>query len=314
MQLESTAPTALRRRPSFLTRASRYREIYLIMLPGLAFFLIFRITPLFGRVMAFMDYSVVNGFAGSEWVGLRHFERFFTSRDFWVLTRNTFWISGLRILWGFPVPIIFSLFLNDFRNQFVKRMLQSTIYLPHFVSWPVVASLTILLLAPDVGPLNIIIERLTGDSIFFLVEPEYFRPLLVLQGVWKEAGWGTVIYLAALANVDPGLYESAMIDGANRFQRTLHITLPALFSTAIILFILQLGRMVNENFQQIFLMLTPLTYDVGDVYETYVYRVGLQDARFGLSTAVGTFKAVVAFIMIMGSDWVIKRTGARGVV
>jgi putative aldouronate transport system permease protein len=284
------------------------------MLPGLAFFLIFRITPLFGRVMAFMDYSVVAGFSGSEWVGFRHFERFFTSRDFWVLTRNTFWISGLRILWGFPIPIIFSLFLNDFQNQFIKRTLQSTIYLPHFVSWPVVASLTILLLAPDVGPLNIIIERLTGDSIFFLVEPEYFRPLLVMQGIWKEAGWGTVIYLAALANVDPGLYESAMIDGANRFQRTLHITLPALFSTAIILFILQLGRMVNENFQQIFLMLTPLTYDVGDVYETYVYRVGLQDSRFGLSTAVGTFKAVVAFIMIMGSDWVIKKTGARGVV
>lgn len=284
------------------------------MVPGLAFFLIFRITPLFGRVMAFMDYSVVAGFSGSEWVGFKHFERFFTSRDFWVLTRNTFWISGLRILWGFPIPIIFSLFLNDFQNQFIKRTLQSTIYLPHFVSWPVVASLTILLLAPDVGPLNIIIERLTGDSIFFLVEPEYFRPLLVLQGVWKEAGWGTVIYLAALANVDPGLYESAMIDGANRFQRTLHITLPALFSTAIILFILQLGRMVNENFQQIFLMLTPLTYDVGDVYETYVYRVGLQDGRFGLSTAVGTFKAVVAFVMIMGSDWVIKKTGARGVV
>jgi putative aldouronate transport system permease protein len=306
--------TAPRRRASFLTRARRYREIYLIMLPGLAFFLIFRITPLFGRVMAFMDYSVVAGFAGSEWVGFRHFERFFTSRDFWVLTRNTFWISGLRILWGFPIPIIFSLFLNDFQNQFIKRTLQSTIYLPHFVSWPVVASLTILLLAPDVGPLNIIIERLTGDSIFFLVEPEYFRPLLVMQGIWKEAGWGTVIYLAALANVDPGLYESAMIDGANRFQRTLHITLPALFSTAIILFILQLGRMVNENFQQIFLMLTPLTYDVGDVYETYVYRVGLQDSRFGLSTAVGTFKAVVAFIMIMGSDWVIKKTGARGVV
>ena len=295
-------------------RILRYREIYLIMLPGLIFFLIFRITPLFGRVMAFMDYSIVRGFEGSPWVGFKHFERFFTSPDFWVLTRNTFLISGLRLLFGFPVPIIFSLFLNDYRSQTTKRILQSTIYLPHFVSWPVVASLTILLLAPDTGPLNIVIERITGESIFFLIEEQYFRPLLVAQGIWKEAGWGTVIYLAALANVDPGLYESAMIDGANRVQRTVHITLPALFSTAIILFILQLGRMVNENFQQIFLMLTPLTYDVGDVYETFVYRMGLQDGRFSLSTAVGTFKAVVAFIMIMASDFVIKKTGARGVV
>ena len=295
-------------------RILRYREIYLIMLPGLIFFLIFRITPLFGRVMAFMDYSIVRGFEGSPWVGFKHFERFFTSPDFWVLTRNTFLISGLRLLFGFPVPIIFSLFLNDYRSQTTKRILQSTIYLPHFVSWPVVASLTILLLAPDTGPLNIIVERITGESIFFLIDEQYFRPLLVAQGIWKEAGWGTVIYLAALANVDPGLYESAMIDGANRVQRTVHITLPALFSTAIILFILQLGRMVNENFQQIFLMLTPLTYDVGDVYETFVYRMGLQDGRFSLSTAVGTFKAVVAFIMIMASDFVIKKTGARGVV
>jgi putative aldouronate transport system permease protein len=290
----------------------RYRVVYLIMLPALIVMFVYRILPLWGYVFAVIDYNPFLGVFRSPWVGLRNFERLFGYQDLRLLLRNTFVISGMRLLIGFPVPILLALFLNDTRNAALKRTMQSLIYLPHFISWPVVVAITVTVLAPGGGLVNEVIKALGGTEISFLIRPNWFRPLLVLQGIWKEAGWGTVVYLAALANIDPNLYEAASIEGCNKLQRTWYITLPAAKGVAITLFILGLGRMVNENFQQIFLMMNPLTQAKGEVFETYNFTMGIIFGEFSYATAVGLFKSIVAFIMITVANWLIRRAGERG--
>jgi putative aldouronate transport system permease protein len=226
---------------SLSSRLKRYSAVYIIMIPGLVYFIVFKIFTLWGNLFAFMDYNVVKGIFGSTWVGLKHFRRLFAYEDLWVLIRNTFVISGMRLLFGFPVPILLALFLNDMRNQIAKRTMQSLVYLPHFISWPVVAAMTMELLAPNKGLVNSVIKSLGGQEIFFLMNENLFRPVIVFQGIWKEAGYGTIMYLAALASVDMSLYEAADIDGCSRWQKTWNISLPTIKSTVIILFLLQLG-------------------------------------------------------------------------
>lgn len=291
----------------------RFGMIYLIMLPGFLYIILFRLIPLWGNLFAFMEYNTVRGIFHSRWVGFKHFIRLFTYPDLWMLIRNTFVISLMRLVWGFPMPIILSLFLNDLGRPVLKRILQSLIYLPHFISWVVVASITMQILKPGGGLVNSIITSLGGSEIFFMTEPDFFRPLLVIQGIWKEAGWGTVMYLAALAGVDPNLYEAAEIDGCSKFQRTLFISLPAIKGTAIILFLLAIGRLINENFQQIFLMMNPLVQEKGEVFETYTFYLGIIGGRFGYTTAVGLFKSIVAFTMVVAANKVIRLMGERGI-
>jgi putative aldouronate transport system permease protein len=282
------------------------------MLPGFVTILLFRYFPILGNVFAFIDFNPIAGVFGSKWVGLRYFRELFAFEDLTMLLRNTFIISGMRLLFGFPVPIVLAILINDISSSFLKRSVQSTVYLPHFVSWVVVATISIRILSPSGGLINNIISAFGGEPVFFLSRPGLFRWILVGQGIWKEGGWGTVLYLAALSGIDPNLYEAAQIDGAGRWRQVLHVTIPGISSTIVILLILSVGRMINENFQQIFLMMNPLVYEVGDVFETYVYRIGIVGGRFGYATAIGFFKSVVALVMVVGANQVAKKVGQAG--
>jgi putative aldouronate transport system permease protein len=287
--------------------------VYLLPIPGLAYFAILWFIPAIGNVLfALIDYHPLKGFFGSDFVGLKHFIRLFSVPDLGMMLRNTFIISGMRLVFAFPVPIILSLLMNDVRNETVKRTFQNVIYLPHFLSWVVVATISLSMLAPQ-GFINLVIAALGGEEKHFMLYPQYFRWILVFQGIWKSAGWGTVIYLAALSNIDPNLYEAAEMDGCSRFQRTIYITFPALLGTIVVVFLLSVGRLINENFQQIFLMLNPIVLEKGDVFETYIFRVGIEKGQFGYATAVGLFKSIVAFVMVVGANWVIRRAGQRGI-
>jgi putative aldouronate transport system permease protein len=286
----------------------------LLAVPGILYFAVFRIFPAFGNfAFALIDFHPLRGFFGSAFVGLKYFERLFSNPELGMMMRNTFIISGLRLIFAFPVPVVLALLMNDIRNEPVKSLIQNVIYLPHFISWVVVATITVSILAPGGGLANQVIALLGGKEINFLIKPELFRPILVVQGIWKEAGWGTVIYLAALSSVDPNLYEAAEIDGCNRMQKTWHITVPAIMSTVVVVFLLNVGRLINENFQQIYLMMNPLVAEQGEVFETFVFRIGLEQGQFGYGTAVGLFKSVVALVMVVGANSIIRRFGQRGI-
>jgi putative aldouronate transport system permease protein len=300
-------------RTTLRQRVYAHRGIYMLMIPGFIYFIVFKYAVMAGNIFAFMELHPLTGVWGAQWVGMKHFIRLFSYQDLVILLRNTFVISLMRLVYGFPVPLILAILLNDIRRPGTKRLLQSTIYLPHFISWVVVVAITLKVLDPTSGIINRIIEALGGESVFFMTKPALFRPILVVQGIWKEAGWGTVIYLAALAGVPPQLYESAEIDGCNKWQRALHVTLPSIRSTAVVLLILSIGRLINENFHQILLMLNPLVSEVGEIFETYNYRVGVLNGEFGYSTAVGFFKATVALFMVVAANSLARRIGERGV-
>jgi putative aldouronate transport system permease protein len=297
----------------FMKTLKRDWELYLLLLPGVLFFLIYKYLPMWGFVIAFQDYSPFRGVWGSEWVGFKHFTLLFSEAKFWELLRNTLLISFYKLFFFFPAPIIIALLLNEVRFQLFKRTVQTVIYLPHFVSWVVVAGITYVLLGTQGGIVNEFIRAIGGTEISFLTSPEWFRSLIVSQSVWKEAGWGTIIFLAALAGVNPQLYEAGIVDGANRWRLLWHITLPAIRSTIFILLILRLGDTLDVGFEQIFLMVNSMTFEVGDVFETYVYREGLVGGKFSYTTAVGLFKSVVGLVLVVGANWLVKKSGEEGV-
>lgn len=288
-------------------------EFYVMLLPGLAFFLIFKYVPMFGIIMAFQDYSPFLGLKGSEWVGFKHFVDMFAYDGFWRLLRNTLLISFYNILFFFPAPIIIALMLNELRREWFKRSIQTIIYLPHFISWVVVGSITFFLLNPENGLINQLLMQSGLNDVNFLSDPSWFRTIIVSQSIWKEVGWGTIIFLAALAGVDPQLYEASVMDGAGRWRQLWHITLPAMRSTIFILLILRLGSVLDVGFEQIFLMLNELVYEVGDVFETYVFREGITGGRFSFGVAVGLFKSVIGLILVMGANWLTKKAGEEGI-
>jgi putative aldouronate transport system permease protein len=288
-------------------------DLYMLLVPGILFFLIYKYIPMFGVLIAFQDYSPFRGVLNSEWVGFKHFVNLFTYDKFWEIFRNTILISFYNLVFFFPAPIAIALLLNEVKNQLFKRYVQTIIYLPHFVSWVVVAGMTYVLLGTQGGLINEIIVNAGGEALPFLTTPEWFRSLIVSQSVWKEAGWGTIIFLAALSGVDPQLYEAAVVDGAGRWRQLWHVTLPAIRSTILILLILRLGHVLDVGFEQIFLMLNATVYEVGDVFETYVYREGLIGGKFSYTTAVGLFKSLVGLIMVVGANWLTQKFGEEGV-
>lgn len=288
-------------------------EYYAMLLPGLAFFLVFKYVPMFGIVMAFQDYSPFQGVTGSEWVGFKHFSAMFAYDGFWRLLRNTLLISFYNIVFFFPAPIIIALMLNELRKEWFKKSVQTIIYLPHFISWVVVGSITFFLLNPEDGLVNQLLAQSGMNSINLLSDPDWFRTIIVSQNIWKEVGWGTIIFLAALAGVDPQLYEASVMDGAGRMRQLWHITLPAMKSTIVILLILRLGSVLDVGFEQIFLMLNDLVYEVGDVFETYVFREGITGGRFSFGVAVGLFKSVIGLVLVMGANWLAKKAGEEGI-
>lgn len=295
-----------------LTRLRRDKYLYLLAAPGILYFMIFKYIPIGGVVIAFQEYSPFKGILHSKWVGFENFERFFSGSEFWKLLRNTMVISVLNLVFFFPAPIILSLLLNEARNSKFKRTIQSIVYLPHFFSWVIVAGITFLLFSQSGGIVNGVIHAMGYSKIGFLTNENYFWVMLTLQSIWKEAGWGTVIFLAAIAGVDPALYEAAKMDGANRFQQMKNITMPAIQNVVITLLILRLGHVLDVGFEQVYLMMNSAVTDVADVFETYVYRMGIQNGQFSFTTAVGLFKSVVGLVLVIAANKLAKTFGKEG--
>lgn len=291
----------------------KYRWLYLFMIPGILYFILFKYVPLWGLIMAFKNYQPYAGLMGSEWVGFKHFERFLGMNEFWQLFRNTLLLGLYNTVIFFPVTIILALLLNEIRSELFKRLVQTLVYVPHFLSWVVIAGITYVLLSTENGIINSWITSLGGQPVEFLTSTAWFRPLIILQLIWKDAGWGTIIFLAALAGVNTQLYEAARMDGANRFRLLWHITLPSIRSVIVILFILRLGTFLDLGFEQIFLMLNAINREVGEVFDTYVYRVGLMQGQFSYSTAVGLFKSVIGFILVILANKIAKWFGEEGI-
>nr|WP_062496861.1 ABC transporter permease subunit [Paenibacillus sp. 32O-W] len=292
----------------------RDRYLYLLILPGVLFFLVYRYIPMLGIVIAFQNFSPFLGFRGSEWVGLQHFRTIFADPEVVRVIWNTLYLSFLQIVFAFPAPIILALLLNELRSELYKRLIQTIVYMPHFLSWVIVVGIFVIFLRGD-GLVNNFLQTVLGmeQSVGFLTNPDFFRPLIVLQVIWKEIGWGTIIFLAALAGVNPELYEAATVDGANRWRKMWHITLPAIRTVIVILFILRLGSVLDSGFEQIFLMLNSFNREIGEVLDTYVYYKGIQQTDYSFATAVGLFKSIVGLVLIVGANYLAKRFGQEGV-
>ncbi|WP_397334006.1 ABC transporter permease [Paenibacillus sp. YN15] len=304
--------TGRERRNSLLKRVRREKWMFVLLTPGLLYFLVFKYVPMWGVLLAFKDYQPFLGFIKSEWVGLEHFRVFFANPEFTMLLRNTLLLSLYNLIFFFPAPIILALLLNEIRMAFFKRFVQTLVYVPHFISMVIVASLTYVFLTTEGGVVNEFLFQQTGSKTDFLTNPDWFRPIIIIQTIWKECGWGTIIFLAALAGVDMEQYEAAIMDGANRWKQTWHITLPSIRSTIVILLILRMGNILDNGFEQIYLLLNPLNREVAEVFDTYVYMVGITQGSFSYSTAVGLFKSVIGVILVMGTNWLAKRFGESG--
>ncbi|GGH76112.1 putative aldouronate transport system permease protein [Pullulanibacillus pueri] len=290
----------------------RDKYLYLLLLPGMILLIIFKYIPMYGVIIAFKDYNILLGITKSAWVGFEQFEKLFRTPDFLQVLWNTLLISLYKLVAGFTLPIILSLLLNEVRKIGFKRVTQSIIYLPHFISWVVFAGIITTFLNPVDGLVNYILQLFGHEAIDFLGNSHYFRSVLVSTEVYKTVGWGTIIYLAAISGVNPELYEAAIMDGANKFRQMWHVTLPAIRPVIIILVILSLGSILEAGFQQIYLLYSPLVYDVGDVIDTYVYREGILNANYSFATAAGLFKSMIALILIVTANRIAKRFGQSG--
>lgn len=282
--------------------------VYLMVLPVIAYYVLFCYWPMYGAVIAFQDYRVGAGFWGSPWVGLKHFESFFRAPNAWQLVRNTFLLSFYSLVWGFPMPIIFALMLNELRSTVFKRFVQSMSYLPHFISTVVIAGMVRDLVGTD-GLINSIITALGGTRVNMLLQPQYFRTIYISSGIWTGIGWGSIIYLAALTSIDPSLYEAAVIDGAGRWKQLVHITLPSIVPTIVVLLILDIGSLMSVGFEKVMLLYNPVTYETADVIATFVYRRGLEMADYSFATAVGLMNSVINFALIITANAIARRFG-----
>ncbi|WP_371264528.1 ABC transporter permease [Paenibacillus sp. PDC88] len=283
-----------------------------MVIPALILVFIFSYIPMYGVLMAFQDYSIFDGFWASPWVGLKHFEMFFSSPDFWTIMRNTLIISALKLFIGFPAPIILALMLNEVRKMAFKRVIQTVSYLPHFLSWVIVAGFAMSILSTDNGSLNILLQKLNliDEPIGFLGIAEYFWGILVSVNVWKEIGFNSIVYLAAIAGINPNLYEAAQMDGASRLKQIRYITIPSIMPVVIIFFILAIGNLLNAGFEDILLLGgNPVLRDVSDVLDTYVYRTGIENQRFSYATAAGLFKAVVSVLLLTLANYAARKSG-----
>nr|WP_235549749.1 ABC transporter permease subunit [Paenibacillus sp. Soil766] len=286
----------------------KYRALYLISLPGIVYFIVFKYVPLLGSVIAFQDYNIFNGFTGSEWVGFEHFTRMFAHYDFLNILKNTVLIGVYDLLLGFPAPIILALLLNELRLVLYKRVLQTIVYMPHFLSWVIVSGIAIGILSPSTGAVNHFITWLGFEPIYFMGEESWIRSVLITSGIWRDSGYGTIIYLAALAGINPDLYEASEVDGANRWRQTISITLPSLLPTIMILFLLHIGKFLDFGFERVFVFLNPLNKENGEILDTYIYTQGLLGQQFSYTTAIGLFKAAVGVIFIVTGNILSKKT------
>jgi len=278
------------------------KMLYLILLPFIIWYAVFMFKPMYGMVIAFKDYSLFRGISGSEWVGLKNFKDFLTSPEFYVTLKNTLMLSVYSLLLEFPFAILLALMLNEVKNKYFKTIVQTASFIPYFIAIVVATGITVNILSPSTGVVNVFLEKLGFERVYFLAKPEFFRGIFTGLNMWKTAGFNAVIYLAALTAVDEQLYEAAKIDGANKFQQLRHITIPAIIPTIVVMLVLKVGSMLNVAFETVLLLYQPATYETADVISTYVYRTGMLMQDFGLATAVGLFNAVVGFILVYSAN------------
>lgn len=300
-------------RREFWRRLVKSRYLFLLAMPGFLYLVLFKFVPMWGLLLAFQDYSPFQGMLGSKWVGLKHFTDLFESTNFYLMLRNTLLINVFGLIFYFPLPVILALMLNEVRHEIFKKINQSIVYLPHFLSWVIVASMTFFILSTDVGIINKLFTSAGIEPIAFLSEPSYFWGLITAQTIWKEAGWGTIIFLAAIAGVDPQRYEAVVMDGASRFRQIWHITLPAIRPTIVILLILRLGNMADVGFEQVLLMINPLVREVGEVFDTYAYTQGILRGNISIGVAVGFFKGIVGLAFVVTANYVVRKLGYEGI-
>lgn len=293
-------------------RLKREIPFHLMLLLPMLFLAVFSFAPLFGILMAFQDYIPTKGILQSRWVGLENFDFIFSLPSSRQIFANTIIISLGKLAAGIIVPVFFALLLNEIRVIAFKRTVQTIVYLPHFLSWVVLANVVSSILGFD-GPINSLIQSMGHDPILFLGSNVWFRPVIILSDCWKEFGYGSIIYLSALTSIDPGLYESASLDGASRLQKIFYITLPMLVPTIVLMMALNLGNILNAGFDQIFNLYNPLVYETGDIIDTYVYRIGLIDMQYSLATAAGLIKSVIGFVLIMSSNLVSRKLVSRSI-
>ena len=292
---------------NWMSTLNKEKALWLLVLPGIIWYLIFAYAPMFGLVIAFQDFSPFKGFTGSSWVGLTWFQQFFHSQFFGRLIRNTLLLNIYNILFSFPVPIILALLLNEIQHSWYKKTVQTISYLPHFVSTVVVVGMLANFLSPVGGIVNLMIEKLGGESINFMIKPEWFRPLYIISGIWQEVGWGSIIYLAALSGIDTQLYEASIVDGANKWKQLWHISIPGILPTIIIMLIMNLGHILSIGYEKIILMYNSSTYETADVINTYVYRRGILSGEYSFGTAVGLFQSVISFVFVIAANRISKR-------
>lgn len=313
-QTSRNADAGKRGHSKLMKRLKEHKILYLLMLPGLIYFIMFRYIPMFGLVIAFKDYDIFKGLWASEWVGLENFRNLFSSKDFWNVMKNTLVISLTKILIGFPIPILLAILLNEIKNIKFKKVTQTFIYLPHFLSWVVLGGIMLNLFSPVFGlageffrvfglkPVNILAKE---STIFWVV---------IFSDIWKESGWETIVFLAALTQVDVSLYEAARMDGANKFQQMVYITIPSISSIIVVMLILRIGKLMNAGFEQILVLQNPITQDAIDIFDTYVYREGLSMGSYSFAATVDGFKSVIALIMVTGANKISQWFGEEGIV
>ena len=282
-------------------------QIYVMLAPMIIWFLVFLYKPMYGLQIAFKDYSIFRGIEASPWVGMEHFNDLFSNSQFLRAIKNTFLISFYSLIFGFPVPIMLALMFNEIINAVFKRSAQTIVYLPHFISTVIIAGIVITAFSPSAGIVNTVLSWFGFEPVYFLTKSEWFRPIFIGSGIWQEAGFSSIIFLAAIAGVNPSLYESAVVDGASRWQMMWKITLPSILPTIIIMLIIRIGNLMEVGFELIILLYQPATYETADVINTYIYRQGLQSGQYDLAAAAGFFNAVVAFVLVMTANSISKR-------
>jgi putative aldouronate transport system permease protein len=298
--------------PSLAASYWKHRYLFILFIPAIVYYGVFRYGPLYGIQIAFKDFIFRRGITGSPWVGIENFKLLFSMGSFKEVLRNTVVISFLKLIFGFPAPIIFAILLNEIRAGKYKKIIQTVSYLPHFVSWVILGGVFMQFLSPSTGPVNIILQNAGIKPVYFLANERWFRPVLVVTSIWKGVGWGSIIYLASISGIDPELYEAAEIDGAGRLRKAVSITLPSLVPVITVMMIFSVGGIIQDDFDQIFNLYNPAVYSVGDVLSTYTYRVGLVEMKYSFSAAVGLFTNIIAFVLILITNSIAKRVNEYG--
>ena len=308
---DTTVPSALTSSPARtkIKQILGAYQLYLLALPAIIYIILFHYGPMYGVQIAFKDFRSSLGIIGSPWVGFKHFERFLSFPNFWLLIRNTLGISLYALIVGFPLPIALAIMINEVRIRSFQKTVQMIAYAPHFISTVVVAGMISLYLNHDHGIINNLVSALGGPRIAYLAEPEWFKTVFVMSNIWQHTGWGTVIYLAALSGIDPALVEAAEIDGASKLQKIWHIDIPGITPTIVILLILRVGQLLTVGFEKILLLQNPLNMESSDVIATYIYRIGLLGGQFSFTTAIGVFNSIVNFILLVSVNQLARRTG-----